>query len=79
MRNYKTKPTRRPVKRFHVEVPYQTDPPPNSDYWKEKANDRLVELMDAVGEEKARAMTEHITGTWHEINDQIRDLIKYRF
>lgn len=40
--------------------------------YKAQANDELCKLMDIVGKEKARTLTDHITGTWHEVRDQIR-------
>lgn len=47
---------------------------PNDSFYKDAANDWLVKLMNLVGDEKARTMTNHLEGTWREIRDAIRDL-----
>jgi hypothetical protein len=75
---YKTSyKTYRNVNRFHVDLPYPNgDPLPDSEYWENQANQRLIELMDIVGDEQARVMTAHITGTWHEVHDAIKVLVK---
>jgi len=75
---YKTSyKTYRNVNRFHVDLPYPNgDPLPDSEYWENQANQRLLELMDIVGDEQARTMTNHIIGTWREVHDAIKDLVK---
>ena len=70
-------PHARPLKRFHVVLPFPNgDPPPNDEYWKDAADEKLGELMDIAGDVKARELTEDITGTWREINDAIKDILR---
>ena len=51
---------------------HEIEPP--LDPWKERANDQLIGLMDIIGDEEARKMTDEITGSWREIHDQIKAL-----
>ena len=45
MRNYKMSyRSRRGVSRFHVSVPYETEPEPNGVYWREKLDAALEEI-----------------------------------
>ena len=46
MRNYKMSyRSRRDVRRFHVSVPYDTEPEPNGVYWREKLDAALAEIV----------------------------------
>jgi hypothetical protein len=66
----------RGLQRFHVDLPHSNgDPLPNDGFWMNQANERLIELIDLLGEDKARELTNEIVGTWHEIHDAIKQLI----
>lgn len=50
---------------------------PNDSFYKDAANDWLVKLMDMVGDDQARAMTDAIKlPTWRDVRDAILNLVE---